>query len=35
MTFALFEDRGTPLAKQRCTWRELAGKPTFRRVRMR
>jgi rubrerythrin len=41
MTFALFEDRGTPLAKQRFTWRELAGKPiskldddAFTRVRV-
>lgn len=41
MTLALFEDRGTPLARQRFTWRELAGKPiskldddAFTRVRV-
>jgi rubrerythrin len=41
MTLALFEDRGTPLDKQRFTWRELAGKPiskldddAFTRVRV-
>jgi rubrerythrin len=41
MTLALFEDRGTPLDKQRFTWRELAGKPiskldddAFTRVRI-
>jgi hypothetical protein len=41
MTLALFEDRGTPLEKQRFTWRELAGKPiskldddAFTRVRI-
>ena len=41
MTHALFEDRGTPLARQRFTWRELAGKPiskldddAFTRVRV-
>jgi hypothetical protein len=41
MTIALFEDRGTPLARQRFTWRELAGKPiskldddAFTRVRV-
>ena len=41
MTLALFEDRGTPLARQRFTWRELAGKPiskldddAFTRVRI-
>lgn len=41
MAFALFEDRGTPLAQQRFTWRELAGKPiskldddAFTRVRV-
>src|SRR5690554_661902 len=41
MTIALFEDRGTPLAQQRFTWRELAGKPiskldddAFTRVRV-
>lgn len=27
MTLALFDDRGTPLDRQRFTWRELAGKP--------
>jgi rubrerythrin len=41
MTLALFEDRGTPLDRQRFTWRELAGKPiskldddAFTRVRV-
>jgi hypothetical protein len=41
MTLALFKDRGTPLDKQRFTWRELAGKPisklnddAFTRVRI-
>jgi rubrerythrin len=41
MTLALFEDRGTPLDRQRFTWRELAGKPisklnddAFTRVRI-
>jgi rubrerythrin len=41
MTFALFDDRGTPLERQRFTWRELAGKPiskldddAFTRVRV-
>jgi hypothetical protein len=41
MTLALFEDRGTPIDKQRFTWRELAGKPiskldddAFTRVRV-
>src|SRR5687767_13934757 len=41
MTLALFEDRGTPVEKQRFTWRELAGKPiskldddAFTRVRI-
>ena len=41
MSLALFEDRGTPLARQRFTWRELAGKPiskldddAFTRVRV-
>jgi rubrerythrin len=41
MTLALFEDRGTPIDKQRFTWRELAGKPiskldddAFTRVRI-
>ena len=41
MTLALFEDLGTPLARQRFTWRELAGKPiskldddAFTRVRI-
>jgi hypothetical protein len=41
MTLALFEDRGTPLERQRFTWRELAGKPiskldddAFTRVRV-
>lgn len=41
MTLALFEDRGTPLARQRFTWREMAGKPiskldddAFTRVRV-
>ncbi len=27
MTLALFDDRGTPLDRQRFTWRELVGKP--------
>jgi rubrerythrin len=41
MTLALFDDRGTPLDRQRFTWRELAGKPiskldddAFTRVRV-
>ncbi len=41
MTLAFFEDRGTPLDRQRFTWRELAGKPiskldddAFTRVRV-
>src|SRR5919107_24735 len=41
MTLALFEDRGTPLDRQRFTWRELAGRPiskldddAFTRVRI-
>ena len=41
MTLALFEDRGTPLEKQRFTWRELVQPPiskldddTFTRVRI-
>jgi hypothetical protein len=41
MSLALFEDRGTPLDRQRFTWRELAGKPiskldddAFTRVRV-
>jgi rubrerythrin len=41
MTLALFEDRGTPIDRQRFTWRELAGKPiskldddAFTRVRV-
>lgn len=41
MTLALFEDRGTPLERQRFTWREMAGKPiskldddAFTRVRV-
>ncbi|NLG76111.1 MAG: hypothetical protein GX535_07725 [Xanthomonadaceae bacterium] len=41
MTLALFEDRGTPLDRQRFTWRELVGKPiskldddAFTRVRV-
>ena len=27
MALSLFEDRGTPLDRQRFTWREMAGKP--------
>ena len=41
MTLSLLKDRGTPLAQQRFTWRELAGKPiskldddAFTRVRV-
>lgn len=41
MTLALLEDRGTPLDRQRFTWREMAGKPiskldddAFTRVRI-
>jgi rubrerythrin len=41
MALTLFEDRGTPLDRQRFTWRELAGKPiskldddAFTRVRV-
>src|SRR5205085_11813400 len=41
MALNLFNDRGTPLDKQRFTWRELAGKPiskldddAFTRVRI-
>lgn len=41
MALALFDDRGTPLDRQRFTWRELAGKPiskldddAFTRVRV-
>jgi rubrerythrin len=41
MTLSLFEDRGTPVAQQKFTWRELAGKPiskldddAFSRVRV-
>jgi rubrerythrin len=41
MSLSLFEDRGTPLERQRFTWRELAGKPiskldddAFTRVRV-